>query len=654
MKASLLATVLFSVGLTCSAASDASLTQTDVFVSGNDGYHSYRIPAIETAPDGSIIAFAEARKYNADDPGFGRQDIDLVYKCSTDNGVSWSVMTVLEDPGESWSAANPATLVDRSNGRLWVFYLRSRPGRSTETSRPGTDDMQTLARWSADNGQNWSEPVDLTDIARDMEDTGWRASVPGPGGAIQARNGRLLVPMWKAPFANFIIYSDDHGDTWKRSQLVPANDGGNENQLAALADGRILMDIRQENRPQRSFAESADGGLSWSEPRPGIPVTPVMCAIERFCPPGESECNRILWTGPAGQERRRLMLRISEDEGKTFPAEKLISDGYAAYSDLTILKSGDVGVLWERGVQRGYQFITFTALDRNWITEKSTGDTQTARSKSTVILQNTHLRYSIGANGTNLEFIDRATGSNYLREDAPSACGWVRTKGTNHLATSVSLENERLSLEFGESGGKAVLRVESRGSYICLTVESVTGPGIDSLVFLNVPLTVQGRPEEAFGACAYSLNLTTRVDALPALQRELRAACYEKFGLVGASAAIVGVPMDQMLPTLKEVLSDADEMPHCPVAGPWAGEIPFNHGSYLFNFGALTESNVDDWIAMARSLGVTQIDNHGGGAFFRFGDFALNRDKWPDGWQGYKRIVQRLHDAGIKIGRAHV
>ncbi|SPE59541.1 hypothetical protein SBV1_330012 [Verrucomicrobia bacterium] len=107
------------------------LSHTDVFVSGKDGYYMYRIPAIEAAPDGSLVAFAEARKYGADDPGVGKQDIDLVFKRSTNNGASWSSMTVLEHPGELWSAANPATVVDRTNGRLWLFYLRSRPGCST-------------------------------------------------------------------------------------------------------------------------------------------------------------------------------------------------------------------------------------------------------------------------------------------------------------------------------------------------------------------------------------------------------------------------------------------------------------------------------------------------------------------------------------------
>ncbi len=137
MNCNLIKTFVAAISVAAWAGAEPLLTRTDVFISGQSGYHTYRIPAVETAPDGSLIAFAEARKYNADDPGFGKQEIDLVYKRSTNNGATWSTMTVLEHAGELWSAANPATVVDRSNGRLWVFYLRSRPGCSTDTSRPG-------------------------------------------------------------------------------------------------------------------------------------------------------------------------------------------------------------------------------------------------------------------------------------------------------------------------------------------------------------------------------------------------------------------------------------------------------------------------------------------------------------------------------------
>jgi hypothetical protein len=361
-------TLTFAAAAAAFAGSAPLLTHTDVFVSGRDGYHTYRIPAVETAPDGSLVAFAEARKHNMDDPGYGRQDIDLVFKRSTDAGATWSPMTVLEDPGELWSAANAATVVDRSNGKLWVFYLRARPARSTETARPGTDDMQTLARWSGDNGQKWSDAIDLTAVARDLKDPVWRASVPGPGGAIQTRSGRLVVPMWKTPFATYAIYSDDHGVTWQRSPFVPGKQGGDECQVVELADGRVLMDIRQEAGPTRWLAESRDGGSTWGEPRPGISVTPVMCAIERFTlQAAGDDRNRLLWTGPKGAERRRLVVRTSYDEGATFPHERLISDQFAAYSDLTVLKDKTVGVFWERGVESGYQFLTFTRFNREWL-----------------------------------------------------------------------------------------------------------------------------------------------------------------------------------------------------------------------------------------------------------------------------------------------
>jgi sialidase-1 len=358
--------VLVLAGL---ARAEPEITHVDVFVSGTDGYHSYRIPAIEAAADGSLVAFCEARKHSLADPGFGKQDIDLVAKRSTDGGRSWSAMQVIEDPGELWSAANPATVVDRQSGRLWLFYIRSKPERSTRTARPGTGDMQQLARWSDDHGASWSEPIDLTEVARDMADPNWRASVIGPGGPVQLRTGRLIAPVWKvAPSAVFAVYSDDRGETWHRGEMVPGEELGNESELVELADGRVLVDIRQRSGPHRHRAVSADGGETWSEPRPGEAVSPVACAIERWTlESAGDDRNRIVWTGPKGPNRTNLVARISYDEGQTFPVERQISTRHAAYSDLTILPDKTVGVLWERGVERGYQFISFTRLTRQFL-----------------------------------------------------------------------------------------------------------------------------------------------------------------------------------------------------------------------------------------------------------------------------------------------
>ncbi|MCX6926377.1 MAG: hypothetical protein NT154_24695 [Verrucomicrobia bacterium] len=267
--------------------------------------------------------------------------------------------------------------------------------------------------------------------------------------------------------------------------------------------------------------------------------------------------------------------------------------------------------------------------------------------ETNIVLENSLIRYAISYEARSVAFVDRGTGTDYLRAGPPTACASARIGDREHAATAATLADSRLTLQFGTSGVKAVLKTEIRSSSIILSVESVSSGEVDSLTFLNVPLTLKGAPDERFGACALSLNLNTRVDALPALQRDLRASCEKKFGLLGARVAIVGAPMARMLPVLQETLAGASELPVCKVAGPWAREVPFNHGSYLFNFGTLTETNVNDWIERVHSLGFTQIDNHGGGGFFRFGSMELNREKWPDGWDSWQRIVARLHAAGI-------
>ncbi len=341
-------------------------THVDVYVSGTEGYFAYRIPVIETAPDGSLLAFAEARKYTLDDPGYGKQDIDLVLRRSTDQGRTWSPMQVIEDPGELWSAANPTTVVDRQTGKVWVLYLRCKPERNTETARPGTDDSQVIARWSGDNGATWSDPIDLTAVSRDMDDPQWGVTVIGPGGGIQLESGRLIVPAWKhAPYRDFTLYSDDHGGTWQRGALVPGEQGYDESQLVELADGRVVIDMRQNSGPHRWMAVSADQGHTWSPAYEGNQVSPVACAVERYAAqraPDRKE--RILWTGPRGPGRRALVVRVSYDQGRTFGHERLVSDELAAYSDLTVLPDNSIGCLWERG---DYKYITFTRFGLPWL-----------------------------------------------------------------------------------------------------------------------------------------------------------------------------------------------------------------------------------------------------------------------------------------------
>ena len=50
----------------------------NLFNSGVDGYHTYRIPSLLLSPGGALLAFCEGRRNSSDDHG----DIDLVLKRS--------------------------------------------------------------------------------------------------------------------------------------------------------------------------------------------------------------------------------------------------------------------------------------------------------------------------------------------------------------------------------------------------------------------------------------------------------------------------------------------------------------------------------------------------------------------------------------------
>lgn len=63
----------------------AHFEQAELFVAGQEGYHTFRIPALAVSGQGVLLAFAEGRKHGRGDAG----EIDLLLKRSLDNGVTW-------------------------------------------------------------------------------------------------------------------------------------------------------------------------------------------------------------------------------------------------------------------------------------------------------------------------------------------------------------------------------------------------------------------------------------------------------------------------------------------------------------------------------------------------------------------------------------
>ena len=354
-------------------ATGADLPHVDVFTSGTEGYHSFRIPSVARTADGTLHAFAEGRLTNRSDPG--GTHIDLVYKRSTDGGNTWSELVLLDRHPETdldnlkkdrTSAANAVALVDRSNDRLWLF--------DTRLVDRELGSFQAWALYSDDAGLNWSKPRRIR-VPR-YEVPGKSDIYPNLGSGIQLQCGRLIVPATRRTAGttqSFALYSDDHGAQWHAGEVVEA--ATNEAEIVELSDGRLLMSVRPNKGNERLFAVSSDKGEHWTKAAKLFDSTRVAEAIERYTLKGEDGAsrNRILHTIPAGGplgSRSNLEVRTSYDEAETFGSPRQVYAGYAAYADMVKIDSDRVGILWERGEKTGYEFITFTVIDRAFLEPK--------------------------------------------------------------------------------------------------------------------------------------------------------------------------------------------------------------------------------------------------------------------------------------------
>jgi len=264
-------------------------------------------------------------------------------------------------------------------------------------------------------------------------------------------------------------------------------------------------------------------------------------------------------------------------------------------------------------------------------------------------IETTHLTWVFGADAVTRRFADRASGTDYRLAPDTKPFASALQAGTWQPATSAQFENGRITLGFG-AGARAVLGIQPRGEYFIMELLEFEGAGIAELMFLNVPLALKPAPEDPFACTALALNLETNVPPLPGPANRLEAHAYARFGFKGAKVAIVACPSARMRDLLKEVVRNAGpEIPQSDIGGPWALDAEINRGSYLFDFGALTEQTVDSWIACVQSLGMNQIDFHTGGSL-RFGDCAPNPKLFPKGRESVKAVLDKLHAAGISAG----
>ncbi len=340
----------------------------DVFVRGGNGIFLHRIPALAVTMKGTILALCDARIEKGDDLP---NNIDLALRRSFDLGETWTPIQIIADFPGMEGAGDASLLVDRDTGRIWAFYVYGPEGIGSRTSQPGIDGptLSLHLIHSDDDGATWSEATDLNPM---VKDPAWKAAWPSPGSGFQARSGRLYFPITQVSDAAYsrLVYSDDHGVSWKIT--APMGRDTNESMCVELDDGRLMANMRSTILQQRVVAISDDQGHSWEPMDDGEKLIGPQCqaSLIRYSSLSNGDDkNRLLFSNPASTKRENMTIRMSYDEGKTWPVSKTIYHGLAGYSSLAVLPDGSVGMLYEHGSQHDTDQLNFVRFTIEWLTD---------------------------------------------------------------------------------------------------------------------------------------------------------------------------------------------------------------------------------------------------------------------------------------------
>ena len=332
----------------------------------NQGNTYYRIPALLTLPNGDILAFADKRTGGAGDLP---NQIEVYVRKSTNNGTNFNAEKRITPPSQSKKDGHgdTAVVLDKKTGDILALVAA---GQGFVQSTPH-DPIRIKVIRSKDNGESWSEPIDITsqvygDGCKDPTRRYWYGAFVSSGNGLQMRNGRIMFIInvressstSATSFRNYALYSDDGGYKWKVSRGSPKNPrGGNEAKVVELNDGSLLMHIRWT--PNRLQSRSYDYGETWTEATVinGIPASHSNGDLIVYTSTKNGyDKDRLItlvdstvWNGQRNGYPGNPTFYISYDEGYTWTNSKKLYEGDAGYSSLAILKDGSIGILAELG-----------------------------------------------------------------------------------------------------------------------------------------------------------------------------------------------------------------------------------------------------------------------------------------------------------------
>ena len=393
------------------------------------GYDTHHVYGFAVTKKGTVLAFAECREKAKDDAG----PKDQLLKRSTDGGRTWGDDIYIERMnGKYWKAnghpgvkenwTNCAPVADMVTGDIFYFYALNDQDKAA-----GQRVTRVFYRKSEDDGLTWSERVNITGILNVRKDgspnkdangnwilnslghpcdyLGRAMHMPGPGHGIQSSDGRLILQFWNRTgirkkvdgkvkvvdrearlYGITLIYSDDHGKTWKFGGFVDEGKAGmNESRLVELENGTFYINARwaMGGLAYRVVSTSLDSTLDkWTTPKQETHMPrsiTVDAGMIRLTSSSKYEKSRIIYAKsndfierPGAHPhtyRNSMTVFMSYDEAITWPLRKLIDPGWANYCDLAVLADKTILLLWGRGIDFENQKVVCSRFNVEWLTD---------------------------------------------------------------------------------------------------------------------------------------------------------------------------------------------------------------------------------------------------------------------------------------------
>ncbi len=340
---------------------------------GTGKYNNYRIPSLIVTQKGTLLAFYEGRE------GGDSGNIDLLLKRSENNGKTWSNEQVVWNDGSN-TCGNPCPVVDETTGRIWLWmtWNNGNDHESEIIHKTASSPRLPYLCYSDDDGETWSTPENMSESCRDTivgmvrhRPRFWNSNKKRPaqrtfGYSSQPqlqRSGGKHLETGSYGYGAHVLYSDDHGKTWNRSESIKP--GCNESQVTELSDGILEMNMRSYNDKYcRAISFSKDGGETWSKIEHDYQLVESKCQASILNFGQLKEKQTYLFLNPAVPEgRNHLTLKASFDDCKNWSNSKLIYAGPAAYSCLAKLPNGKIGMFFEAGQKSAYEKLVFIAFN---------------------------------------------------------------------------------------------------------------------------------------------------------------------------------------------------------------------------------------------------------------------------------------------------